>query len=67
MITSELTMHHVRSIEVVSAYPSNFNCRVIRITSDNGVVELTLFGDTNVLDLLPHSSDFVVFTKSEAA
>jgi hypothetical protein len=67
MITSELTMHYVRKIEVVSAFPENCNSRVVRITSDSGVVELTLYGDTEALDLLPRSSNFVVFTKSEAA
>lgn len=67
MPTSEITMHEVRKIEVVSAYPENGNSRKLRITSDNGEVELTLFGDTNALDLLPRSSDFVVYGKPEAA
>ncbi|NKC03319.1 hypothetical protein [Brucella haematophila] len=67
MHMAELTIHHIRKIEVVSAFPDNFNSRVVRITSDNGEIELTLFGDTNALDLLPRSSDFVVYGKSEAA
>lgn len=67
MPTSEITMHEVRKIEVVSAYPENGNSRELRISSDYGTMAITLYGDTDVLDLLPRSSDFVVYTKPEAA
>jgi len=58
-----LSIHDVTAIEIVSAFPSNSNSRCIRITSKDftgveSTVELTVYGDTDVLDALPKAADF---------
>lgn len=57
-MTMELTAHDVTAIELVSTFKSNGNSRCIRITTASGSFEITLYGETDVLDLLPRSEEF---------
>ncbi|WP_407976135.1 hypothetical protein ACJKIH_03160 [Brucella pseudogrignonensis] len=58
----EISVHRVTKIELVSKNDRNSNCRTVRIVSEDGEHELTLFGDTHWVDVLPRSDDFTDFT-----
>jgi hypothetical protein len=65
-----MNIHGVTKIELTRHMPENGNSRTIRVTDTDGCrFELTLFGDTNVLDALPRSDGFRVYQTlaSEAA
>lgn len=58
-----ISVHRVTKVELVSKNDSNSHSRTIRIVSEDGEHELTLFGNTHCVDVLPRSDDFTDFTK----
>ena len=60
---SDMSVHSVTAVELCVSFEENSRSRTLRITTDHGVLEMTLYGETGALDLLPQSSDFRAFTK----
>ncbi len=64
-----INIHDVTKIELVATYLNNCGSRTFRITSKVWIgegqveqqVELTLYGETGILDQLPKSSGFRAF------
>lgn len=66
----DINIHKVTKIELLRACPSNGNSRTIQITCKtfdgrNVKHSLTLFGNTNSLDLLPRLKEFCIFDKND--
>lgn len=54
-----LSIHRVTSVELDSTYPENSGSRTIKIVAQGGIeFELTLYGATDALELLPKSDNF---------
>ena len=60
-----ISIHEVKAIELVSAFPTNNNSRTIRITAyqygAEVAFELTVYGATDALDLLPRAVGFQTY------
>lgn len=66
----ELIQHNVTKVELSRTYVENSGSRTIRITANDltgneMVQEITLYGDTEALDALPRSSDFIAHPSPE--
>ncbi len=63
-----ISIHDVKSIELVSEFPTNSNSRTIRITADQSgtevAFELTVYGATDSLDLLPRAAGFQTYRRT---
>ena len=63
-----ISIHDVKAIELVSAFPANSNSRTIRITANQYgaevALELTVYGDTDALDLLPRAAGFQTYPRT---
>ncbi len=59
----DIHIHNVTRIELSVAFPSNGNCRTFRIVSEGHdgneiATDITVYGQTDVLDQLPRATDF---------
>lgn len=63
----QMSMFNVSTVELCTRYASNSNSRRIRITGKHwagnelvtDTIEITLYGNTDSLEALPHSADFI--------
>ena len=67
----DINIHYVTKIELLRVFPGNGNCRSIRITTQNhrdeeAYHEITVYGETDVLDALPKADDFKFYTGTTA-
>lgn len=57
----EIIVHDVNRVEICSTYLANSNMRRIRFVTPISVTEITAYGNTDALDGLPKSNDFVAY------
>lgn len=59
MSNAEINMHRVKSITLVARFKSNSNSRRIRIETEDGhSMDITLYGNTGKLEMLPKHKEF---------
>lgn len=63
----DMSIFSVTKVELCRTYLGNGGSRTIRITGRDGEQEITLYGNTEVLDALPKSDDFRAATAARAA
>ncbi|HEX2753670.1 MAG TPA: hypothetical protein VHP34_11320 [Alphaproteobacteria bacterium] len=61
-----LNIHNVVSAELANTFLENNNQRTIRITDDRGErFEFILYGETDALECLPRSDNFIRYTYAD--